>query len=135
MMLPHVVRFNGDHPATRAAYVELALAAGIPSAGDAPNDALQALVAQLENALRLAALPHSLEECGIQKSAIPMLAGEAAGQWTANFNPRPVSRDDFVALYSAASALGADPRGTSSRDPASNRPVPKKKGAAVQRPR
>jgi hypothetical protein len=55
-----------------------------------------------------------------------MLAEEAARQWTANFNPRPVSRDDFVALYSAAFRM---------RTAASRRAATKKKGAAVQRPR
>jgi alcohol dehydrogenase class IV len=28
-----------------------------------------------------------------------MLASEAAKQWTASFNPRPVSEEDFVGLY------------------------------------
>ena len=27
---------------------------------------------------------------------------EAARQWTVNFNPRPLTADDFVALYTAA---------------------------------
>ena len=30
------------------------------------------------------------------------VAEEAARQWTANFNPRPVTKADFVALYRAA---------------------------------
>jgi hypothetical protein len=31
-----------------------------------------------------------------------VLAEEAAAQWTANFNPRPVDRLQFEALYRAA---------------------------------
>jgi alcohol dehydrogenase class IV len=30
-----------------------------------------------------------------------MLAEEAARQWTASFNPRPVGKEDFVRLYEA----------------------------------
>jgi alcohol dehydrogenase len=33
---------------------------------------------------------------------IPTLAEEASKQWTATFNPRPVTQDDFISLYEAA---------------------------------
>jgi alcohol dehydrogenase len=33
---------------------------------------------------------------------VPALAAEAARQWTAQFNPRPVTETDFAALYQAA---------------------------------
>ena len=57
----------------------------------------------LENLLRLAGLPCSLAGCGIKNAGIPALAAEAAKQWTAAFNPRPVAKADFVKLYEAAS--------------------------------
>lgn len=135
MMLPQVVRYNGADTAALNAYAELAVAAGIASAGGAQDEALQALLSRLENVLSIARLPHSLADCGVEKTAIPMLAGEAARQWTANFNPRPVSRDDFAALYSAAFGVRANERKVSSRAPALNRAVTQKKGAAAQRPR
>jgi hypothetical protein len=31
-----------------------------------------------------------------------MLAAEAAKQWTAGFNPRPIGEKDFVGLFEAA---------------------------------
>jgi alcohol dehydrogenase len=34
--------------------------------------------------------------------AVPELAAEAAAQWTAQFNPRPVAAPDFEQLYRAA---------------------------------
>jgi len=126
MMLPHVVRFNGTDSVTRACYADLALAGGISSQGHSVSAALKALVSRLDEVLRIAGLPRSLEQCGVQKDAIPMLAEEAARQWTANFNPRSVSGHDFVALYVAA----FQGRGASSK-----RSSAKKKGAAVQRPR
>ena len=54
-----------------------------------------------------AGMPRSLADCGVSRSMIPMLAQEAAKQWTASFNPRKVGVDDFVRLYEAA----FEPRG------------------------
>ncbi|MBE0541285.1 MAG: iron-containing alcohol dehydrogenase [Verrucomicrobia bacterium] len=102
LMLPHVVQFNGADPATRAAYAELAVAAGIAGVGDTHEHALHTLLARLENILNLANLPRALTECGVEEAAIPALAEAAAGQWTAGFNPRPVRADDLAALYRAA---------------------------------
>jgi len=135
IMLPHVVRFNGANAAARASYAELSAAAGLVGAGSGHKDALSALLARLEEMLRLASLPFSLSECGVEKSAIPMLSAEASRQWTANFNPRSASRDDFMALYSAAFAVGANERKIPSHTPAPNLTTLKKKGAAAQRPR
>jgi alcohol dehydrogenase len=38
----------------------------------------------------------------VEHSSIPVLASEAARQWTASFNPRPVGAEDFIRLYEAA---------------------------------
>jgi alcohol dehydrogenase len=51
-------------------------------------------------------MPLSLAECGVTAGAVPVLAPEAAEQWTARFNPREVSAPDFVALYRAAGSDG-----------------------------
>jgi len=40
-----------------------------------------------------------LNALGVPSNEIPRLAEEAAGQWTARFNPRPVTAADFVELY------------------------------------
>jgi alcohol dehydrogenase len=47
-------------------------------------------------------MPRSLAELGVKRDSIPVLAEEAARQWTAGFNPRQVSKSDFVGLYEAA---------------------------------
>jgi alcohol dehydrogenase class IV len=52
--------------------------------------------------LELGKLPSRLKQAGTESRIIPVLADEAARQWTATFNPRPVSKDAFVALYEAA---------------------------------
>ncbi len=75
------------------------------SDGHAP--ALEALVARLEGLLNLAGMPRSLADCGVDRKKIKALAAEAAQQWTAGFNPRPVTAVDFVRLYEDA----FEPRG------------------------
>jgi len=99
LMLPHVVRFNADDTAAAAIYSELARAAGLAAAG---KNLVDALVGRLQELLPLAGLPGSLEACRVERAAIPMLAEDAARQWTAGFNPRPPSAADFVALYERA---------------------------------
>jgi alcohol dehydrogenase len=102
MMLPHVVRFNGKDPAALKAYAELASAPEIACISDGLDEALEALVHWLEVLLDLAQMPRSLATCGVERSMIPTMANEAAKQWTATFNPRPISEDDFRRLYDAA---------------------------------
>jgi alcohol dehydrogenase len=38
----------------------------------------------------------------VTAEVVPRLAEEAAKQWTAQFNPRPISAADFQQLYEAA---------------------------------
>jgi alcohol dehydrogenase len=76
VMLPHVVRFNG-------AELYRPLHENLP--------------ALLEELLAIAGIAPRLRDHGVTNA--PALAGEAARQWTAQFNPRP---PDFVAIYEAA---------------------------------
>ena len=89
VMLPHVIRFNAADPATRRAYEAL---------GHSP----EALAEQVTCWLRLAGLETSLRACGVEETALPTLAAEAARQWTAAFNPRAVTATDLAGLYRAA---------------------------------
>ena len=102
MMLPLVVRFNGQDAAARRAYAELASGPEIACVSDGHERALEALIARLESWLNLAGMPRSLADCGVKRSQIKTLAAEAARQWTAGFNPRPIRESDFVGLYEAA---------------------------------
>lgn len=106
MMLPHVVRFNAVDPTARALYQELALAAQLIPAGASDGAGAEAIAFRLETLLRSAGLPLVLSGCGVTAEAIPALAPEAAAQWTATFNPRPITAADFERLYTTA-LLGA----------------------------
>jgi len=83
--LPHVVRFN--EPVAGAWYRELS---------DEP------LAARLEAMRSRAGLATRLRDAGVPASALAGLASQAASQWTAGFNPRPVSEADLRGLYESA---------------------------------
>ncbi len=98
VLLPHVIRFN----ATAAAgyYRDLAHEAGLAN-GDR-GAAAEALARRVTDLMRAAQLPTTLSGCGVSAGIFPLLAEEAAEQWTGKFNPRPVTHADFVQLYEAA---------------------------------
>jgi alcohol dehydrogenase len=93
VMLPWVVRFNAA--VCEKWYAELVGDPTIEGAGER-------LAGRLVAMLRLAKMPLTLTECGVSRDAASMLAQEAAQQWTAAFNPRPVTEADFEELYLAA---------------------------------
>ena len=97
LMLPHVIRFNGSE--VDDLYGELATVAGLNGHGPTSADRVGHRVEQLVTAT---GLPTRLSDCGVEDEMIPQLAEEAAGQWTAQFNPRDVSRDDLETLYRSA---------------------------------
>jgi alcohol dehydrogenase len=98
IMLPHVIRYNGD--AVPELYGEFAAEAGVCSADDPQSPAK--LAHFVETLLAEAHCPNNLAAAGADESQIPVLAEEAAAQWTATFNPRPVERPQFEELYRAA---------------------------------
>ena len=86
LTLPHVIQFNSTVVADL--YRELS-----------PDRELADRIVALKHA---AGLPNGCRDFGIARSDIPSLAEEAAAQWTAQFNPRPLALQDFVRLYEAA---------------------------------
>ncbi|HSU52559.1 MAG TPA: iron-containing alcohol dehydrogenase [Candidatus Dormibacteraeota bacterium] len=99
MMLPAVIRFNATELAAQKTYTDLAATIDSHSA----NGMLaESLAQRVEAMLALAQLPTSLEQCGVERGKLPLLAQEAAGQWTATFNPKPLKSEEFFALYEQA---------------------------------
>jgi len=98
LMLPHVVRFNGAQ--CDGWYHEL-----LETAADDPNcptGGAEALADFLQNLASKAGLPVKLNQCGVEQSRLPELADSAAQQWTASFNPVPVSPAELLKLYELA---------------------------------
>lgn len=99
MMLPAIVRYNAQEPEIAALYRDLSISAGLVISDADVNTALNALVKALEAVLDVAGFPRSLSALGITTDIISTLAEEASHQWTATFNPRPITASDFEALY------------------------------------
>ena len=102
-MLPAVVRFNGEEPAAADEYHALAVAAGLCAPEASAASAVEALARRIEDLLRTAEAP-PLAAVDVADSQVLALAEEAAEQWTARFNPRPVGVDELAGLYRATLA-------------------------------
>jgi alcohol dehydrogenase len=102
MMLPNVVRYNAGQPETAAEYAALARTARLCPADTADAEAVDVVVARVESLLAAAGFEPSLGAYGVPTSAGRDLADEAARQWTAQYNPRPVSAADFRKLFAMA---------------------------------
>ncbi|MGD9853992.1 MAG: iron-containing alcohol dehydrogenase [Planctomycetaceae bacterium] len=98
VMLPHVIRFNA--PAAGGLYGELAADVGLCEPDD--PQAAEQLATFVRDLTELAELPGTLAACGVDASLIPTMATEAAKQWTAQFNPRPVDAASLEELYRCA---------------------------------
>jgi alcohol dehydrogenase len=96
VMLPHVVRWNGEAVGDR--YARLLRASGRVFVDD-PADAL---AARLEQLRAFAKLPATLRELDVNERDIPALAADAATQWTGTHNPRTFGESDARALYERA---------------------------------
>jgi alcohol dehydrogenase len=101
MMLPHVIRYNGElfDDWYRELTAVSAGAAGAPSA-----DSGSAGIADfVERMVKAAGLHVNLKGCGVPRKEIQELAESAAHQWTGQFNPRPVDSGSLAAIYENAS--------------------------------
>jgi alcohol dehydrogenase len=98
ILLPHVLRFNAS--VAGPLYSELAHEARLLN-GDL-NVAAECLARRVTDLMQLAGLPTTLAACGVAHGILPVLAEEAAQQWTGRFNPRPVTETDLLRLYEDA---------------------------------
>lgn len=105
LMLPHVFRFNSEIPGARAVYDQLferAMPSDRDVAASLNGNACEDLNALVQEVLRLGDLAPNLKNCGVEHHQLPSLAKEAEKQWTASFNPRKATQEDFASLYEAA---------------------------------
>ena len=98
ILLPHVIRFNAK--SVPELYHDLAEESGLPNGHI--EGAAEMLVQRITSLMHLAELPTTLGECNVSGGILPVLAEEAAQQWTARFNPRPVTDAEILELYEAA---------------------------------
>jgi alcohol dehydrogenase len=100
VMLPHVIRFNAE--SVGEWYDELVRATASEQSGIEPTVGARGLADFMTSSLEFAGLRTNLSQLGVQDEKIHDLATGAAQQWTAQFNPRETSIDQFASLYAAA---------------------------------
>jgi alcohol dehydrogenase len=98
VMLPHVIRFNA--PVVGPIYADLAGDTDLCDRDD--PDAAEHLAQFVRRIVADAGLPQTLADCDVDPGLIPTMASEAASQWTAQFNPRPVDASCLEELYRCA---------------------------------
>lgn len=97
ILLPAVMRFN--LPAAKPKYVEIAKAVGAYRTGMTQDQAAQAACDAIEDLSRRVGIPAHLSELGITEADLPALADQAMADVCTPGNPRPVTRQDVMALY------------------------------------
>ena len=97
MLLPTVMRWNACAAADK--YVDIAKALEVYREGMTREEAADAACAEIENLSRRVGIPAHLSELGITEADIPALADQAIADVCTPGNPRPVTREDIVALY------------------------------------
>ena len=96
-LLAPVVRWNGA--AIPCRYAELA---NLDGHRPLAHGSAETLALRLEELATIAELPRRLSELGIPEKDLPMLAQEAAAQWTGRFNPRPFDEAGALEIYRQA---------------------------------
>jgi alcohol dehydrogenase len=94
VMLPHVIRFNGEQ--VESHYVELSGGESARSSGSA------ALAECVDRMLVAAGLETTLRSLGVDRKRLPELAEMARRQWTAQHNPRALDPQSLRELYEDA---------------------------------
>ncbi len=97
LLLPSVVRWNDSVAGVR--YAELLAQSGMSTT---ELNHGEALARRLEELAEAGGLRQSLSASGVPHADLPLLATEAAAQWTGNFNPRPFDRNSALEIYELA---------------------------------
>lgn len=98
IMIDHVMRFN--KPAATEKMAELAHVVGV--AKGSAEESAQAFIDWLAALKRELGIPEKLSAVGLEPSHLDALVKVAVADICHNTNPRPVSADDFRALFTAA---------------------------------
>ncbi|MGF1484835.1 MAG: iron-containing alcohol dehydrogenase family protein [Opitutales bacterium] len=96
VMLPAVIRYNGEKTEAAERYAELA---GYLGDSWSELSGTAALAGWIEQLLVFLGLGRSLAELGLPGDVLETLAEEASTQWTGRFNPRPVNADALLEIY------------------------------------
>ena len=99
-ILPHVVRYNGQH--YDELYQEMLQVSTGRGNCPPPESGSQGLAEFIQSLLQKAGLATDLRSCGVQREQLGSLSEAAALQWTGQFNPRPVGVEALREIYEQA---------------------------------
>jgi alcohol dehydrogenase len=100
VMLPHVIRFNAG--AVEDQYHDLLHESQNGSPLPKLEGGVEGLSDFVSRLLAQAGLATTLRSLSVDPLRLPQLATQAAKQWTAGFNPRPVGEEELLGLYQKA---------------------------------
>lgn len=100
LMLPHVIRYNGEQFSHW--YEELLDACDHLHGHPSQTEGVETLAQFIESLVRRAGLAGRLSDCGIDETHFADLAADAAKQWTGGFNPRDLSESELDSIYQQA---------------------------------
>ncbi len=103
ILLPTVMRFNGQDPATAQRFREILIHIGRPDAEHLNDqDVINTFVWKISELSKSVGITQTLREVGVKEEDFGMLADKAMQDPCKPGNPREVSREDFIELYRQA---------------------------------
>ena len=103
MLLPTVMRFNGEDPATAQRFREILMNIGRPDAEHLNNqDVINTFVWMISELSKTVGIDTKITDYGAKEEDFEMLAEKAMNDPCKPGNPRDVTKEDFIELYRRA---------------------------------
>ena len=103
ILLPTVMRFNGQNPATAQRFREILVRIGRPDAEHLNDqDVINTFVWKISELSKAVGITQTIKDVGAKEEDFGMLADKAMEDPCKPGNPREVSREDFIELYRQA---------------------------------
>ena len=103
MLLPTVMRFNGEDPATAGRFREILMNIGRPDAQELNDqDVINTFVWMISELSKAVGITTTIKDYGAKEEDFEMLAEKAMNDPCKPGNPRDVSKEEFIELYRRA---------------------------------
>jgi len=103
MLLPTVMRFNGEDSATAQRFREILVNIGRPDAAYLNDqDVINTFVWMISELSKAVGITQTIRDYGVKEEDLEMLAEKAMNDPCKPGNPREVSKEDFIELYKRA---------------------------------
>ncbi len=100
MLLPTVMRFNGENPETAGRFREILCEIGRPDAAHLNDqDVINTFVWMISELSKAVGITTTIKDYGAKEEDFEMLAEKAMNDPCKPGNPREVSKEDFIELY------------------------------------